>query len=334
VILLCWAVPAVAWSQDRHLSQEIGLVEPWRFRTTAASVRGSRATPADVKAIESSVKRLASLILAAPLLNPPKGFQAFLAGALIEPDYLQAKSRGPAGMPLAVSMRFGAGAYYVDANSTGPAGTPPKRRIATQINQIDFLINSISPVTLDHIGATRWEDTQGEFYLEPPVTGQVAGFPLYKDLMVIARRGESIWAPVSQERFLKVWIEDLRSGTTSAALRTSTLKSVEERLASLSATERKAPVCVIPPKEPVRWQMTLAPMGTPGCRRIVEANIEMFNPKLPRSAIQLITVEGIQECRELVAAGDKKATGPGDCTVNLELVRQMDWQRAAALLEK
>ncbi len=81
-----------------------------------------------------------------------------------------------------------------------------------------------------------------------------------------------------------------------------------------------------------RWQMKIVPVGTPGCRRIVEANLGLFKPTLPRSAIQLLTVENIEWCRKEVAGSTRKTVG--DCAANLKVVRQLDWQRVAGLLEK
>jgi hypothetical protein len=65
---------------------------------------------------------------------------------------------------------------------------------------------------------------------------------------------------------------------------------------------------------------------------VVEANLGLFEPELPHSAIQLITVEDINHCGRELASRTQKTVG--DCAANLEVVRQSARQRLAALLEK
>jgi hypothetical protein len=265
-----------------------------------------------------------------------------------------------------------------------------------------FFINDLRPVILDHLGLRKWEDARGDMYLEPAKTGDVAGFPMYNDLLVIARPGDSIWAPVPVERFGKTLaaqlksdaddaeksrtraktdlelflsapeqqkrraeIEAARQGSDAAsdvrrlesffaedeaAIRSkvnpdpskakdvqwyfgpvNAYQEVQNQLAGLDAAHRGAPVCVTGADSPERWRMKIAPAGTPGCRRVVEANLGLFRPELPRSAIQLITVENIDYCRREVASQKQKTTE--GCAAILEVVRQLDWPRVAALLE-
>lgn len=84
-----------------------------------------------------------------------------------------------------------------------------------------------------------------------------------------------------------------------------------------------------------RWASCLrriVPAGTPGCHRVVEANLALFRPELPRHAIQPITVVEIDYCRREIV--DQKQKTVDDCAANLEVVPQLDWPRVAALLEK
>jgi hypothetical protein len=103
-------------------------------------------------------------------------------------------------------------------------------------------------------------------------------------------------------------------------------------LAGLDSAGRSAPACVIGGETVERYRMRIVPANTAGCHRVVEANMGLFKSELPRSAIQLITVENIDWCRRELASQKQKTVG--DCAANLEVVRQLDWQRVAALLEK
>ena len=384
--LLCFAVlSAVLNAQDKRLAPaDAGRMASFVFNTTPSSIRESKATPAEVKAGEAAARRLAGLITEVPALNPPLGFHGVLVGVLIGRDITQARVRPVA--PLDLWVRFGA-----------------PRATGEEVNFLHFYINNLRPVILDHLGTRKWEDARGDFYLEPAATGEVGGFHMYNDLLVIARPGDSIWAPVPVERFARTLAAELKNGADyaektrtqakadlevflsppeqqkrraeidaarqrsdaanevhrlesffaedEAAIRrkidpdpsqpkdvqwyfgpVNAYKDVTKLLAGLDPAGRAATACVIGGETVDRWRMKIVPPETPGCHRIVEANLGLFKPELPRSAIQLITVENIDWCRREVASQKQKTVG--DCAANLEVVRQLDWQRVAALLEK
>jgi hypothetical protein len=384
--LLCLvALSAAPYAQERGAAPaDAGSVAPFVFRASPSSIRESKATPADVKACETSARKLASLITELPVLNPPLGFHAAVVGVLMEHDATQARMRPVA--PFDMWLRFGA----------------PKT-LGDEIVFLHFFVNDLRPVILDHLGARKWEDTRGDLYLEPVATGELGGFPMYNDLLVIARPGDSIWAPVPVERFAKALSVELKNGSEDAEKRRTQARaelevflSVPEQqkrraeidaarkrsdaanevrrlqsffaedeaairrkvdpkpsqskdvqwyfgpvnayadlqilLAGLDAAGRSAPACVVGGETVERWRMKIVPDGTSGCHRVVEANLSLFKPQLPRSAIQLITVEDINYCRKDLAGQKQKTTG--DCAANLEVVRQLDWQRVAALLER
>jgi hypothetical protein len=359
-------------------------VQPFVFHATPSDIRDSKATPADVKAAEASARKIADLITNVPSLKPPQGFYGILVGVLMGPDATQARIRPVA--PFDIWVRFGA-----------PVA------LGNESNFLHFYINDLRPVILDHLGLRKWEDARGDLYLEPARTDEVAGFPMYNDLVVIARPGDAIWAPVPVERFAKVLGAELKYGADDAekarnkakadlefflsapeqqkrraeieaarrgpdgvnearrqetffaedeaAIRrkvnpdpsqprdvawyfgpVSAYKDLQTLVAGLDAAGRSAPACVTGGETTERWRMRIVPSETPGCRRVVEANLGLFKPELPRSAIQLITVEDIKFCRQELASHKEKTVG--DCAANLEVVRQLDWKALAALLEK
>jgi hypothetical protein len=379
------ALSATAYAQDRGSAPaSAGTVRPFVFNATPSNVRDSKATQAEVKAAEASARKLANLIAEVPALNPPVGFTGVLVGVLMGRDATQARLR-PVG-PLDVWVRFGAPRNYGD-----------------EVNFLHFYINDLRPVILDHLGARKWEDERGDFYLEPARTGEVGGFPMYNDLVVITRPGDSIWSPVPVERFARTLAAELKFGADDAEKRRNRARAdleeflsppeqqkrraeidaarqrsdaaseihrlevffgedeaairrkidpdpnnpkdeawyfgpvkafaeIQTLIAGLDAAGRRAPSCVIGGETSDRWRMRVVPAGTAGCHRVVEANLGLLKPELPRSAIQLITVEDIKHCREELAPQKQKTVG--DCAANLEVVRQLDWQRVAALLEK
>ncbi len=383
--LLCLAVLSAELIAQRPLGPtEPGTIGRFTFSATPSSIRESKATPADLKAGEAAARKLAGLIAEVKALNPPMGFHSLMVGVLMGRDITQARMRPI--VPLDIWVRFGA-----------------PRALGEEMNHLHFYINDLRPVILDHMGLRKWEDERGDFYLQPASTGSVGGFPMYNDLLVIARPGDSIWAPVPVERFAKTLAADLKSGSDDAekvrtrakadlaafasapelakrraemdearkrsdadneirrlesffaedeaAIRrkvnpnpaepkdvawyfgpVNAYNDLQKMLAGLDAAGRSAPACVTGGESSDRWRMRIVPDGTAGCRRIVEANLGLFKAELPRSAIQLITVENIEWCRREVASHRERTIG--DCAANLEVVRQLDWQKVAALLEK
>jgi hypothetical protein len=310
---------------------------------------------------------------------------------LMEADPSQVKSRTAAGLPLDVWMRCAALNYYERGG---------KPFMVDETHLLEFFVNDLRPVILDHHASRKWEDAEGDFYLEPAMAGEIGGFPIYKDLLAITRPGESIWAPVAVERLMKAWLPEVKALAESAerdkararqnleAFRSpaeqekrnkelaaaragadaarevrrlefffkqdedeilrkanpdpakddwyfgpvNALKAAESKLASLDAAGRKAPACVTGAEAPLRYKMSIVPANTPGCRRVVQANLAILRRDLPRGAIQVITMEGVNYCREVLRVEPKERANPGGCTANLELVRQIDWKRVAALL--
>lgn len=63
----------------------------------------------------------------------------------------------------------------------------------------------------------------------------------------------------------------------------------------------------------------------PGCDPLVRPNWKLFNPALPRSAPQLLTIAHVEQC----LVPDRKVLHPGGCEANKRLLAAID---KAALL--
>jgi hypothetical protein len=381
---------AASAAQAQYFPDLVGHYGGWRFVSSPSNVRASRATATELKTIDASGQRLAAVILAAPLLNPPRGFDFSMVGALMDPDAQQARSGKTGGLPLDLWVRFRAPNYWA---SDG------KPLLISEPMELDFYFNDLRPVILDHTGTRHWEDEQGSFYVMPQVREEIGGYPVYQDLLTVTRPGESIWAPVPVDRLMKAWLPQLKlmagdaererakalknlQGFRSAAeseKRRAELEAAraggnadevrkveffqrrdEDEIArkanpergksdwyfgpvdaytqaqawnaSLSAAGRQAPACVLEPDNPLQYTMKVTAAGTAGCRPIVEPNLKIFRAGVPRGAIQVITVEGVNYCREHVKSDARQNGNPGDCNAILELVRQLDWRQVAGLL--
>jgi hypothetical protein len=114
------------------------------------------------------------------------------------------------------------------------------------------------------------------------------------------------------------------------------LADAEAMAASLSGAARSAPACVTGYQVSTpRWDFRLVADGTQGCRRIVEVDPGLFDNNLPRTAMQVIVVGNLAACEQILTGPDEIARSwPGGCKGTVELARQLDWQKLAALLGK
>jgi hypothetical protein len=101
------------------------------------------------------------------------------------------------------------------------------------------------------------------------------------------------------------------------------LASVRTRAAGLSAADKAAPACYALGDKVSISRFRRGP--APGCDQLVRPNWNLFNPALPRSAPQLLTIAHFEQC--LVA--DRQVLHVGGCTANKRLLESID---KAALL--
>jgi hypothetical protein len=100
------------------------------------------------------------------------------------------------------------------------------------------------------------------------------------------------------------------------------LAGVKAMAAGLSAADRAAPACYASGGVSLS-RFRRAP--APGCDPLVRPNWKLFNPALPRSAPQLLTIAHFAGC----LGADKKFIHVGGCTANKRLMESID---KAALL--
>lgn len=383
-------VPRSPGEKGLHfLPKQPGKFRPWNLHHEGFVVAETKATPAELKALEANLRRIADLVKKAPLLNPPEGFDVYSSATLF--------SVSPGNEALQADMFFSAPGYFdrhVRSKATGE-----ERTVIETLDDVNcglrFNVNSV-PVT----GVT-WKDAQGEFFLEPKKQGELGGLPVYDDMLVIARPGDTLWLPITTERLLKFllptykqvaesaqhssaadrkknedylrpekqekrrqeeaavrakggasaeqearhleamhrrWEEDARkvleSGTSDpkSQARAQTYKDAQTMLASLDNNSRNAPACVL--TEPVGslpgWK--IVPAGTPGCRMVVRSNPKLLNPKLSRSAMQIMYIRNITDCNKFLETEKQLRENPGDCVAVAKLLRELDWQQFVGLL--
>jgi hypothetical protein len=101
------------------------------------------------------------------------------------------------------------------------------------------------------------------------------------------------------------------------------LAGVRTTAAGLSAADKAAPACYASGDNVSVSRFRRAP--APACDPLVRANWKLFNPALPRSAPQVLTISNFEGC----LVPDRQVLHVGGCTANRRLLESID---KAALL--
>jgi hypothetical protein len=101
------------------------------------------------------------------------------------------------------------------------------------------------------------------------------------------------------------------------------LAGVRTMAAGLSAADKAAPACYAIGDNVAVSRFRRAP--SPGCEPLVRGNWKIFNPTLPRSAPQLLTIDGFAPC----LVPDRKNLHVGGCVAMMRVLESID---KAALL--
>jgi hypothetical protein len=99
---------------------------------------------------------------------------------------------------------------------------------------------------------------------------------------------------------------------------------------SLSAEQRRGPGCAVVRAGAWDWDVRVG--EAPGCQTFVVPNRGYFDPKLPRTAIQLVVVEGVQLCERYFRDYAYVRDNPWECNAVLRVARELDWKKLAALV--
>ena len=402
LVCLSLVTPAGRAQEPSSAAREPGKTWPWVFNHIYQNVEAQHATPADLKAIEANLLKLVDVFKAAPMLNPPMGFDIRFTGTLAGPDPDFAKRISA----MAYDLEFAFMDYLFDKTGRARTGTFPDHGLEVYINDPYKLMHGSTGH--DKTFSQRvWTDNDGEFWIEPP-SEDFHGVPIIRlhDLIALARNGASIWRPVPAGRFLPIYLAEKRKDAAAAEDRLASAKKAydsvtspaaeasyrkdleaaragknadqelrrlekirqrriddakaemtlspanpkhewyfapkraladaESLAASLGEAGRKAAACITG-NTPTAQQseIRLVPDGTPGCHRLVEPNLGLFDNKLPRTAIQLVVVKGLVYCEGVVKSGTQiEKSMPGGCPGTVRLTNQLDWQRLASLVGK
>jgi hypothetical protein len=320
---LC-VLSASAVADITYLVDEPGQWSPWKFRAEGFTRKSYGASAADLKAFEAQLRALDAIIRRAPAVAQPLGFSPRTWGHLAGYGAVAPGQPKGSDLPLGGGLSFGAfGIFEYQRNGK------TMREVGGETQLMQFVVNDIQPELLG--GRQRpheWEGVDTDAFMQPVESGAVAGFLRYGNYIVIKKRQDPIWIPVSLEGALRLVIEaqqkqlDYLKETRGPAkvMRDyeQTIAAIEAHIAALAPGERSAPACV---GNGISWQQRFHAAESSGCTPLVRPNWAFFDRRLPRSTPQVLLVNDIARCYE-----GRQSDGPGGCATNRRLLESLDRQ--------
>ncbi|MBU1238020.1 MAG: hypothetical protein KJ634_14010 [Gammaproteobacteria bacterium] len=307
-----------------YLVDEPGRWKPWRFNGDRFAREVYGASGADLKAFERELLALDGMIRHASPVTEPKGFNAETWGGLAE--YLAIAPRQPKGTELPLGGALGFGAFSILEYRRNGKNV---REESGETQLMHFRVNNIQPHLLG--GRQRphdWKGVDTDAFLQPAEGGTVAGFPHHGDYLVIKKRPDPLWVPVTVEEALRLviaavekqvsYLRETRAPAAAVTKLKEKVAGIELHVASLRPEDRIAPSCWTGKGE--AWGQRFQIGEGPDCRPLVRPNWAFFDRHLSRSAPQVLLVTGIGRC--LVQRTPSQS--PGGCNVNLKLLHALD----------
>jgi tetratricopeptide (TPR) repeat protein len=150
------------------LPERPGKVLPWTLHREGFVVSDMRATATELAALEANLKRLSEVVLRAPPIQPPRGFDVYVSASLghIESE-TERKAYLTQHMPLIGDFLDSFPSYFQRRSSSSKVGTKDDLTCALR-----FYFNSLPMPGL------QLEDAEGTFLPEPRMDGEIGGQPV------------------------------------------------------------------------------------------------------------------------------------------------------------
>ena len=247
---------------------------------------GDPADGPDLQPFATNLNVVLAVLRRAPVLAQPRGF---VAAPLLDREL--GRPAAPFQGLVRITVLF---FHHDDGGSVVPEEAGPQ--IDVSVNDPNCIWQSHEVVFVDSIGSIYYDAPQDS----SPVRG-IPGFGTDSSCLVLARR-VPVFAPVSKERFLRnardTLLARIRGVTMAADSRVrsvlDTVRAIamhyDAELKAMPQATRGTPAWV---KSTDAGIMDLVPPGTEDARQLVAPNPALFNPALPRSAIQLMTIQAV-----------------------------------------
>jgi hypothetical protein len=287
----------------------------WEFRADYSHGHPFGATPAETRAVAAEIAALAAVVRETAVFNPPLGFHArpYARYAPFNCELNRNCTAGPLTSELDVVFY-----YFARLNLRGnPAwGGELKSHAVFYINDMPHAM----PGDCFAAGSPLRMPDRRKICLEPVESRRVAGFSVFSQKgaeTLVLTNSRPAWVPMSTEEYLQAIVQDRVAGL---------IDPVRAELAALKPEQRGLPAWYLPSPDSASG---LVPPGTPHARPIVTENPNYFDRSLPRTAIQLLSVDFVyyklvSEPAQSEVLGNQRVW---------EFSNQADWKRIAALVE-
>jgi hypothetical protein len=293
----------------------------------------------------------------------PMGADRSLAGRIeysYEPEFARLKDK--LYLPVSGYFILNAFTHYSHQGKTKVSSEGPG--VMIYING-PFMLGDL------RMGAGKSDSKNGKeegVYLEAKKTGEVRGFPVYNNMLVITRNRNPMWIPVNRERVLRVLIRDAermdaeskkareglpvsRIEAMNSEIRERAAKRnnprileaipgerarmLKEELESLSASDRES-IAYYSDRlncydyDRVTTSSCLVSADTLGARRLVIPNPDFYDTSLPKSSIQLIKIRDFADFeQEIEEARSRKRPVHWGRQKQVEFVHKVEWRKIA-----
>jgi hypothetical protein len=277
-VAVCVVVTAavhVAGAQGpKYLTSEPGTWKPWKMTVASGSRKSSGATAAQLKAFEGSLVAFREILRRAPGVAEPRGFSVEVWGYLAGAELPAAEAAARRSWPLAGGVEFGAFPIFEYER-----GGKTVREDTGETQLFLFLVNDIGANVIGRPAPEEWRALETDIVLQPPATGERAGWPRYDDIVVMTKRTAPLWEPVTLEIAWRTEVEAARKANTEA----------QEILA--------------------KFERDLADQVDPAKRAVRQAEYERLAPQLPDPKAYLKQMAEVEQIREESLRKDLGPTG-------------------------
>jgi hypothetical protein len=260
-------------AQTAYLKDAVGTWKPWKMTLSSSARASTRATAAELQAFQAHLVAFREILRRAPAVAEPRGYSVEVWGHL--GGYAQPAAGQPPAhrMPISGGVDFGAFAIYEIMR-----GGARVRVDTGETPLLMFTVNDLQPRSIGQPGPPEWHVLDHDVVLQPPATGERAGFARYDDIVVITKRTAPLWRPVP---LLEAWQLQLQASTHALA----------------SAQE-------------VAGKMTrsLADQIDPAKKAAREAEYRKFAPQTPDPAAYLSQMAQVEAVREKAARAELAPT--------------------------
>ena len=201
--------------------------------------------PAEAKRLEGKLHQIRDLILAVPAVKTLRGHDW--------ETFTVVKNHVDSARPVLGTVTYIPFPYFKDPRSGKPISSEEGPPFSIHINDPEAILGQGSYSV----------DPEAHFTAEPRSLGQLSGFPVFEGhFVVLSKKGQPVFTPVSQERYLTRLIEKSRKELNEASANLKSMpdnpavnkRDIESRESALKAAraEQEQRWAVMQPKWPDR----------------------------------------------------------------------------------